>query len=61
MNIERTTNFQYEVMVTPVHYTTVSWYLDDELIYEGNNIDMPILAGEHFLRIVATTTKGLST
>ena len=61
MNIERTTNFKYEVLVTPVHYTTVNWYLDNVLIYTGNNIDMPLLAGEHDLRIEAVTTKGLST
>ena len=60
-NIERTTNFKFEVIATPVNYTTVTWYLDDQLIYEGNEIDMPLLAGNHTLKIVATTTKGLST
>ena len=26
--IERTTNFTFDVIVTPVHYTTVKWYID---------------------------------
>lgn len=59
--ISRTTNFEFKVIATPVHYTTVTWYLDGELIYEGDSINMPILAGNHLLKIVATTTQGLST
>ena len=27
-SIERTTNFTCEVIVTPVHYTTVTWFID---------------------------------
>jgi hypothetical protein len=60
-NIERTTNFKYEVMVTPVHYTTVTWFIDDELVAEGLTIDVPVLAGNHIVKIVATTTKGKTT
>lgn len=59
--IERTQNFEFEVFVTPARYTTVTWFVDDEQVFEGNKIDMPMLAGEHLLKIVATTTKGLST
>ena len=59
--ITRTTNFTFDVIVTPVDYTTVAWYIDDDLVAEGLSIDMPLLAGDHILRIVATTTKGLST
>ena len=60
-NIERTENFTFEVMVTPVSYTTVTWFIDDEQVAEGLKIDVPVLAGDHILKIVATTTKGLST
>ena len=60
-NIERTENFTFEVMVTPVSYTTVKWFIDDEEVAEGLKIDVPVLAGDHILKIVATTTKGLST
>ena len=60
-NIDRTQNFTYEVIVTPVHYTTVQWFIDGEKVNEGLTIDMPVLAGDHIVKIVATTTKGLST
>ena len=59
--ITRTTNFTFEVIVTPVDYTTVKWYIDDVLVAEGLSIDMPLLAGDHLLKVEATTTKGLST
>ena len=59
--IERTQNFEFELIVTPVHYTTVTWFIDDEQVAEGLKIDVPVLAGDHILKIVATTTKGLST
>lgn len=59
--IMRTENFTFEVMVTPVHYTTVTWFIDDVQVAEGLTIDVPVLAGEHLVKIVATTTKGLST
>ena len=61
LNIERTQNFEFEVVVTPVHYTTVKWYIDDEEVAEGLTINVPVLAGDHIVKIVATTTKGLST
>ena len=61
MSFERTQNFVYSVIVTPVHYTTVTWFIDDELVAEGTDIDIPLLAGDHILKIVATTTKGLTT
>lgn len=57
----RTSNFVFNVIATPRHYTTISWYLDGVLIHEGDSIDQPLLAGDHELKIVATTTKGLST
>jgi hypothetical protein len=49
------------VIVTPAHYTTVSWFIDDEKVGEGLTIDVPVLAGDHLVKIVATTTKGQST
>ena len=60
-NIERTQNFTYELIVTPIHHTTVKWYIDDDEVAEGLAIDVPVLAGEHIVKIVATTTNGLST
>ena len=59
--ITRTENFTFEVMVTPVHYTTVTWFIDDVQVAEGLEINVPVKTGEHIVKIVATTTKGLST
>ena len=61
MSIDRTQNFEFEVFVTPAQYTTVTWLLDGEQIFEGTKIDMPLLAGDHILEIVATTTLGKTT
>ncbi len=59
--IDRTTNFTFDVIVTPKRYTKVEWYIDDELVYTGDSIDVPVLAGDHLVKILATTTKGKST
>ena len=59
--IDRKTNYKLEIKVTPVHYTTVTWLLDDTKIAEGNTIDQTLPLGDHELKIVATTTKNKST
>ena len=59
--IDRKTNYKLEIKVTPVHYTTVTWLLDGNQIYEGTTIDQTLPLGDHELKIVATTTKGKST
>lgn len=58
--ILRTNNFIFGVIATPVDYTTITWYIDDELVYTGDTIDQKVLAGDHIVKVVATTTKGLS-
>ena len=55
------TKLNLEIKVTPVHYTTVTWFLDDTQIAEGTTIDQTLPVGNHTLKIVATTTKGKST
>jgi len=59
--IVRTENFTFEVMVTPVHQTTVTWFIDGEQVAEGLSIDVPVKTGNHTLKIVATTTSGKTT
>lgn len=59
--ISRDANFNFEVIVTPALYTTVDWFIDGELVYTGNEIDMPMLAGDYIVKIAATTNKGKST
>ena len=61
LTISRDANFEFEVVVTPADYTTVEWFLDDVKVFEGKVINIPVLAGTWTVRIVATTTKGLST
>lgn len=60
-SISRNTEFVDSVTVTPALYTTVEWFIDDEKIHEGKNIQHSFLTGEYILKIVATTTKGKST
>lgn len=59
--LDRKTNLNLEIKVTPVHYTTVTWFLDDTQIAEGTTINQALPVGNHTLKIVATTTKGKST
>lgn len=59
--LDRKTNLNLEIKVTPVHYTTVIWLLDDTQIAEGTTINQALPVGNHTLKIVATTTKGKST
>lgn len=59
--LDRKTNLKMEIKVTPVHYTTVTWLLDDTQIAEGTTIDQTLPVGTHTLKIVATTTKGKTT
>ena len=59
--ISRDQNFEFEIIVTPAEFTTVEWFLDDVKIAEGKTINQPVLAGTWTLKILATTTKGLST
>jgi len=49
------------VTVTPSAYTTVNWYIDDQLVYTGNRIEMCFLAGKYNLTIEAVTTAGKRT
>ena len=59
--LDRLTNLNIEIKVTPIQYTTVTWFLDGVQIAEGNIIDQTLPVGNHQLKIVATTTKGKST
>ena len=49
------------VTVTPSAYTTVNWYLENELVFTGKKIKMCFPAGVYALTIEAVTTKGLKT
>jgi len=49
------------VIVTPSQYTTVNWYLDDQLVFTGTKINMCFLAGKYALTIEAVTQAGKRT
>lgn len=61
LTLSRDQNFEFEIIVTPADYTTVEWFLDGVKVAEGKTINQPVLAGTWTVKIVATTTKGLST
>lgn len=60
-SITRDQNFTFTAIVTPADFTTVTWYIDGELAHTGDTIDMPLMAGDYAVKIVATTTKGKET
>lgn len=60
-NFTRDINLDATVIVTPAEHTTVKWYLDDVEVAEGLTINMPLIAGEYMLKVVATTAKGKTT
>ena len=49
------------VTVTPSKYTKVNWYLDGQLVYTGEKIDMCFFAGRYVLTIEAVTEAGKRT
>lgn len=59
--INRDANFVMNLTVTPSDYTEVSWIIDGVEVQTGNSIDIALEAGTYNLKVVATTTAGLST
>ncbi|MBO4362712.1 MAG: IPT/TIG domain-containing protein [Paludibacteraceae bacterium] len=49
------------VTVTPSAYTKINWYLDGELVYTGEKINMCFYAGTYALTIEAVTDAGKRT
>lgn len=60
-NITREIEYVDSVTVTPARYTTVDWYIDGKKVNTGLKYSTYFEAGNYILKIVATTTKGLST
>ena len=59
--LTRDQKMQFQVLVTPADLTTVRWYDNGNLVYEGAYIDRYFEAGQYNLKIVATTVKGKET
>ena len=60
-NISRDANFSMTLSVTPADYTTVTWFIDEEEIQTGKEIDLALKAGTYHLKVTATTSIGKST
>ena len=60
-NISRDANFSMTLTVTPADYTTVTWFIDEEEIQTGKEIDLALKAGTYHLKVTATTSIGKST
>lgn len=60
-NLPRDLEYADSVTVTPALYTTVEWFIDGVKVNEGIKYNSYLQAGNYILKIVATTTKGLST
>ena len=60
-SINRDQNLKFEVLVTPVEFTTVKWLVDGNEVFVGNTIDKAFEAGNYTVKIVATTTQGKET
>lgn len=56
--IDRTQNFTYELIVTPVEGASVEWFIDDEKVAEGLSIDTHLEVGVHTVKVVAKTLGG---
>lgn len=60
-NISRDANFNMTLTVTPADYCNVEWYLDGDMVAEGNTIDMNLKAGVYDFKVVVSTEAGFST
>ena len=59
--ISRDAHFSMTLTVTPADYTTVTWFIDEEEIQTGKEIDLALKAGTYHLKVTATTSIGKST
>ena len=60
-NIGRDTDFSMTLTVTPADYCTVRWYLDGEIVGEGKEIELGLMAGTYDFKVeVSGPTKSVS-
>lgn len=60
-NISRDADFSMTLTVTPADYCTVRWYLDGDIVAEGNTIDMNLMAGTYDFKVTVSTEAGYTT
>ena len=50
-NISRDADFSMTLTVTPADYCTVRWYLDGEIVGEGKEIELGLMAGTYDFKV----------
>lgn len=63
-SIKTDENFKVSIIVTPADYTTCEWFDEgwfSEPFAKGTDVEHHLMAGEHIIKVVATTTAGKST
>ena len=60
-NISRDADFSMTLTVTPADYCTVRWYLDGEIVGEGKEIELGLMAGTYDFKVEVSTEAGYST
>ncbi len=60
-NISRDADFSMTLTVTPADYCSIVWYLDGDIVAEGNTIDMNLMAGTYDFKVTVSTEAGYTT
>lgn len=60
-NIRRDADFSMTLTVTPADYCSIVWYLDGDIVAEGNTIDMNLMAGTYDFKVTVSTEAGYTT
>ena len=60
-SIVRTTPFSFSLVVTPAQHTSVVWYLDNQEVAQGKDIEILLEVGTYNGKVVATNPAGQST
>lgn len=61
LSIDRTSNFNFTIIATPVQHVTVRWFIGDKQVAEGTTIDLPLDPGVYTFKVVVTTVQGKET
>ena len=60
-SLVRTTPFTFSLVVTPAQHTSVVWYLDNEEVAQGKDIEILLGVGTYMGKVVAANPAGQST
>lgn len=60
-SLVRTTPFTFSLVVTPAQHTSVVWYLDEQEVAQGKDIEILLGVGTYMGKVVAANPSGQST